>query len=138
MAKTEKDARLIEYKDTISQLNMTIKSQNEIILSLKDTIASNQEQMRIMTEKIEYLTGKLFGTSSEKTKNLEGQYNLFDEAEQEALPMDETEIAEAVPVKEHTRKSKSKQADVFKGVPYRMKSYNFPKTRNFVPIVVPR
>ena len=86
MAKTEKDARLIEYKDTISQLNMTIKSQNEIILSLKDTIASNQEQMRIMTEKIEYLTGKLFGASSEKTKNLEGQYNLFDEAEQEALP----------------------------------------------------
>ena len=29
MAKNEKDARLIEYKDTISQLNMTIKSQNE-------------------------------------------------------------------------------------------------------------
>lgn len=52
MAKTEKDARLIEYKDTISQLNMTIKSQNEIILSLKDTIASNQEQMRIMTEQM--------------------------------------------------------------------------------------
>lgn len=119
MAKTEKDARLIEYKDTISQLNMTIKSQNEIILSLKDTIASNQEQMRIMTEQIEYLTKKLFGTSSEKTKNLEGQYSLFDEAEQEAMPTDESEIAESVPVKEHTRKAKSKQTDVFKGVPSR-------------------
>lgn len=104
MAKTEKDARLIEYKDTISQLNMTIKSQNEIILSLKETIASNQEQMRIMTEKIDYLTNKLFGTSSEKTKTLEGQYNLFDEAEQEAVPADESDIAEAIPVKEHTRK----------------------------------
>lgn len=34
-AKSEKDARLIEYKDTISQLNMTVKSQNEIIISLK-------------------------------------------------------------------------------------------------------
>ena len=88
MAKTEKDARLIEYKDTISQLNMTIKSQNEIILSLKETIASNQEQMRIMTEQIEYLTQKLFGTSSEKTKNLDGQYSLFDEAEHEAMPTD--------------------------------------------------
>ena len=119
MAKSQKDARLIEYKDTISQLNMTVKNQNEIILSLRDTIASNQEQMRVMTEQIEYLTKKLFGTSSEKTKNLEGQYNLFDEAEQEAIPMDETEIAESVPVKEHTRKAKSKQADVFKGVPSR-------------------
>ena len=117
MAKSEKDARLIEYKDTINQLNMTIKSQNELILSLKDTISSNQEQMRIMTEQIEYLTRKLFGTSSEKTKNLEGQYNLFDEAEQEALSADETETALSVPVKEHTRKAKSKQADIFKGIP---------------------
>ena len=78
MAKSQKDAQLIEYKDMISQLNMTVKSQNEIILYLKDTIASNQEQMRIMTEQIEYLTRKLFGTSSEKTKNLDGQYSLFD------------------------------------------------------------
>ena len=119
MAKSQKDARLVEYKDIISQLNMTVKSQNEIILSLRDTIASNQEQMRTMTEQIEYLTKKLFGTSSEKTKNLEGQYNLFDEAEQEAIPVDETETAGSVPVKEHTRKPKSRQADVFKGVPSR-------------------
>ena len=116
MAKSQKDARLMEYKDIISQLNMTVKNQNEIILSLRDTIASNQEQMRTMTEQIEYLTKKLFGTSSEKTKNLEGQYNLFDEAEQEAIPVDETETAGSVPVKEHTRKPKSRQADVFKGV----------------------
>lgn len=75
MAKSQKYARLMEYKDIISQLNMTVKNQNEIILSLRDTIASNQEQMRTMTEQIEYLTKKLFGTSSEKTKNLEGQYN---------------------------------------------------------------
>lgn len=119
MAKSQKDARLVEYKDIISQLNMTVKNQNEIILSLRDTIASNQEQMRTMTEQIEYLTKKLFGTSSEKTKNLEGQYNLFDEAEQEAIPVDETETAGSVPVKEHTRKPKSRQADVFKGVPSR-------------------
>lgn len=41
MAKSQKDARIVEYKDIISQLNMTVKSQNEIILSLRDTIASN-------------------------------------------------------------------------------------------------
>lgn len=108
-----------EYKDTISQLNMTIKSQNEIILSLRETIASNQEQMQLMTEKIDYLTNKLFGTSSEKTKTLEGQYSLFDEAEQETVPNDESEVAESVPVKEHTRKAKSKQSEIFKGVPSR-------------------
>ena len=119
MAKTQKDARLMEYKDTISQLNMTVKSQNEIIISLKKTIASNQEQMQVMTEKIDYLTAKLFGTSSEKTKNLEGQYSLFDEAEQEAAPAGESAVAEAIPVKEHTRKAKSRQADIFKGVPSR-------------------
>ena len=35
MAGTQKDIKLIEYKDTIKQLNMTVKSQNELILSLK-------------------------------------------------------------------------------------------------------
>ena len=119
MAMSRKDARIMEYKGTISQLNMTVKNQNEIILSLRDTIASNQEQMRVMTEQIAYLTQKLFGTSSEKSKNIVGQYSLFDEAEQEARPVDETEAAEAVPVKEHTRKAKSKQTDVFQGVPSR-------------------
>lgn len=109
MARTRKDIQLIEYKDTIKQLNMTIKSQNELILSLKDTITSNQEQMRVMTEQIEYLTRKLFGTSSEKSKNIEGQYSLFDEAEQEASQTDESEAAESVPVKEHTRKAKGSQ-----------------------------
>lgn len=119
MAGTQKDIKLIEYKVTIKQLNMTVKSQNELILSLKDTIASNQEQMRIMTEQIEYLTRKLFGTSSEKSKNIEGQYSLFDEAEQEASQADESEAAELVPVKEHTRKAKSRQSDIFRGVPSR-------------------
>mgnify|MGYP002681432285 FL=1 len=45
----------------------------------------------------------IFGTSSEKTKYLKDQYNLFDEAEQEAIPADETETAESVPVKEHSK-----------------------------------
>lgn len=112
---------------------MTVKSQNEIILFLKDAIASNQEQMRIMTEQIEYLTKKLFGTSSEKSQNLDGQYSLFGEAEQEAMPTDETEIAESFSVKEHTRKVKSKQSDVFKGVPFRDESYHFLKTKSIVP-----
>lgn len=62
---------------------------------------------------MEYLIKKLFGTSSEKTKKLEGRYNLFDEAEQETISTDETEIAESVPVKEYTRKAES----LFKSFP---------------------
>jgi len=45
MARDPKDSRIMEYKDTISQLNMTIKSRNELIDSLRQTIASNNEAM---------------------------------------------------------------------------------------------
>ena len=116
MAKDPKDSRIMEYKDTISQLNMTIKSQNELIVSLQKTIDSNNEAMAVMNEKIDYLTKKLFGTSSEKSKNVEGQLSLFDEAEQEAGAYEEPE-AEGTVVKEHTRKAKGTHAELFKGVP---------------------
>lgn len=68
----------------ISQLNMTIKSQNEIIVSLCQTIDSNNEVMNVTGEKIDYLAKKSFGTSSERTRNMETQMSLFDEVGQEA------------------------------------------------------
>lgn len=116
MAKDPKDSRIMEYKDTISQLNMTVKSQNELIVSLRQTIDANHEAMAVMSEKIDYLTKKLFGTSSEKSKNVEGQMSLFDEAEQEAAACGEQEAEETV-VKEHTRKAKGTYAEFFSGVP---------------------
>lgn len=116
MAKDPKDSKIMEYKDTISQLNMTIKSQNELIVSLRQTIDANNEAMAVMNEKIDYLTKKLFGTSSEKSKNVEGQLSLFDEAEQEAGACGEPEDGETV-VKEHTRKAKGTHAELFRGVP---------------------
>jgi uncharacterized coiled-coil protein SlyX len=116
MAKSSSDSRLTEYKDTIRQLNTVISSQNALIASLQKTIDSNNEQMETLQEKIDYLTKKLFGTSSEKTKNLEGQLSLFDEAEQEARPQEEP-AADAVTVKEHTRKAKRTSEELFKGIP---------------------
>lgn len=72
-----------------------------------------------MQEKIDYLTKKLFGTSSEKSKNIEGQLSLFNEAEQEAasseIPVENTETL----VKAHTRKAKGTHAELFQGVPSR-------------------
>ena len=110
MAKDPKDSRIMEYKDTISQLNMTIRSQNELIDSLRQTIASNNEAMAVLNEKVDYLTKKLFGTSSEKSKNVEGQLSLFNEAEQEASPAGEQ--AEEGIVREHARRAKIGRAHV--------------------------
>ena len=42
------------------------------------------EQIQNLLAQVDYLTKKLFGTSSEKINDVEGQLDLFDEAEQEA------------------------------------------------------
>lgn len=68
-------------------------------------------------QQIEYLTKKLFGTSSEKRKNINGQLNLFDEAEQEADPTWEQELPDDITVPEHKRKARRTHADLFKNVP---------------------
>ncbi len=117
MAKDPKDSKIMEYKDTISQLNMTVHSQNELIDSLRQTIDANNATITVLNEKVDYLTKKLFGTSSEKSKNVEGQLGLFDEAEQEAAPA-EGKAGETV-VREHARKAKGTHAELFKGVPVR-------------------
>ncbi len=119
MAKSASDSKLMEYKDTISQLNMVISNQNALITSLQKTIEQNNEQTKKLQEQIDYLTQKLFGTSSERSSNVLGQLSLFDEAEQEAAPLDETETAEGIDVRGHTRKAKRTAEELFKGIPSR-------------------
>ena len=69
------EKRLIELKDLVSQLNTTISSQNTIIQTQANTIAE-------LTEQIEYLKKKLFGSSREKSKyDFPGQISLFDNLE---------------------------------------------------------
>ena len=84
MAKSAKDFKIMEQKDMISQLNMVTSSQNELITSLRSTVEECNATICGLHEQVEYLTRKLFGTSSEKPKMIVGQLNLFDEAEQEA------------------------------------------------------
>ncbi len=67
---------------------------------------------------MEYLTRKLFGTSSEKSKTVAGQLNLFDEAEQEAQLPEEEAATETV-IKEHTHSARRTNKETFKGVPSR-------------------
>ena len=60
---------------------------------------------------------KLFGTSSEKRKDIDGQLNLFDEAEQEADPTWKQELPDDITVLEHKRKPRRTHTDLFKNVP---------------------
>ena len=119
MAKNAKDSRIMEQKDMISQLNTVISSQNELIQSLRNTVEECNSTIAGLREQVEYLTKKLFGTSSEKSRNIEGQLKLFNEAEQEACPADEIQETETVIIKEHARKAKRTGEETFKGVPSR-------------------
>ena len=119
MPGSAKDSRIMELKDTISQLNTVIKNQNELITSLRSTVEECNSTIAGLREQVEYLTGKLFGTSSEKSKNIEGQLNLFNEAEQETQPKDEAPEDETVAVREHTRQAKRTSAEIFQGIPSR-------------------
>lgn len=130
MVKDPKDSRIMEYKDTINQLNMTIRSQNELIDSLRQTIASNNEAMAILNEKVDYLTKKLFGTSSEKSKNVEGQLSLLMRPSRRHPPQ-----------RSRRKKSLSKNIPAGQKAPMRislrvclqgMRSSPFPKNRNTV------
>ena len=82
MAGNSKDSKILAYKDMINQLNKTIFTQTELIQSLQKTLEADRLEKENLRQQIEYLTKKLFGTSSEKRKDIDGQLNLFDEAEQ--------------------------------------------------------
>ena len=73
MSRSAKDSKIMEQKDTISQLNKVIENQNELIMSLRSTVDECNATIAGLREQVEYLTKKLFGTKSEKTKNIEGQ-----------------------------------------------------------------
>lgn len=79
------DIQFIELKDTITQLNHTIKAQTALIESLKKTMedrdAKEKEKDQLISNlqaQLDYLKAKLFGTSSEKHRiEFPGQMNLF-------------------------------------------------------------
>lgn len=76
MAPSAKDIQFRELKDTISQLNTNIRTQNDLILSmqrmLEERNTRDDEKDRIITNlqaQLEYFKQKLFGSSSEKRKD---------------------------------------------------------------------
>ena len=73
MVRDTKDIQFRELKDTISQLNITIAAQTQLITSLQKSLdaanereAEQAKQLAAFREQIDYLTKKLFGASSER------------------------------------------------------------------------
>ena len=134
MASSAKDIQLRELKDTILQLNKMMSEQTKLISALQTTIEEKSEHERVLQEQIDYLTKKLFGSSSEKSRlDIPGQLNLFNEAEQE---QDMSRLEQETVVKEHTRKKKASNADTFKGIKVNKVVVRFRKKNRSVPSAV--
>ena len=114
MASSAKDIQLRELKDTISQLNTMVSEQTELIKSLRLMIDEKSSHEKVLQEQVDYLTKKLFGSSSERrSDDIPGQQNLFDEAETEQDP---SLLEEETVIREHTRKKKATHEELFKGL----------------------
>ena len=134
MAKSAKDIKLMEAKDTIAQLNEVIRNQNELIRSLRESVDTCNATITNLNEQVAYLTQKLFGTSSEKRKDIDGQLSfIFNEAEQEASSEWRPEEEAVTEVKSHRRKAKRTMSDTFKGVPVIREVIELPEEQRFCP-----
>ena len=113
-ASSAKDTQLREMKDTVSQLKTMVSEQAELIRSLRLMIDEKSSHEKALQEQVDYLTKKLFGSSSEKrSDDIPGQQNLFDEAEMEQDP---SLLEEETMIREHTRKKKATHEELFKGL----------------------
>lgn len=133
MSVSPKDLQLSELKDMISQLNRTITALQE---SLALANAREEEHLRkeaVLQEQIDFLTKKLFGTSSERSKEpFPGQLNLFNEAEQEQKEDVPVPAAETT-VKSLTRRSKTTLDEKLKGIPVRQVVLELPEAEQVCP-----
>lgn len=114
MASSAKDIQLRELKDTVSQRKTMIAEQTELIKALRLIIDEKSSHEKVLQEQVDYLTKKLFGSSSERrSDDIPGQQNLFDEAEVEQDP---SLLEGETVIREHTRKKKAAHEELFKGL----------------------
>lgn len=117
-----KDIRFKELKDTISQLNTTIRTQNDLIVSLQKMLeernAKDDERDWIISNlqaQLEYFKQKLFDSASERCSDMPGQMNLFFGYDSEEEPFPELIEPEFIKVKnsEQGRKPKVNYNEMF-------------------------
>jgi transposase len=138
VADSSKDLQLRELKDMITDLKKMIKT-------LQATVdAANKREEVLMQERdnlkdeINLLRKKLFGTSSEKHPvDIPGQLNLFNEAEMEQNPAAaETEELEVFAPVETAKKRKTRTSDAerFKGIPVTKKYLDLAEEEKHCPV----
>lgn len=126
MSSGANEIQLLELKDTISQLNTTISTQNELIRSMQKMLqerdAKDSEKDKLIANlqaQLDYLKTKLFGSTSEiRHDQVQGQMNLFQlQEEEEPVPV-ELEV-EYIEVKAHkkVRKAKATYDEIFADLP---------------------
>ena len=64
----QKIQKSLRTRTIINELNKTISAQTELIQSLQKTLETGRLEKESLRQQIEYLTKKLFGTSSENGK----------------------------------------------------------------------
>jgi len=123
MAFNSQELQIRELKDLLIQLNKTVAEQTKVIELLRKELEEAKALAAKRQEQIDYLTKKLYGSSSEKRKkSIDGQITLeqifgqmFNEPEYHIDNADSEE--ETTIVKEHTRKKKKTNKDKFKDLP---------------------
>ena len=110
MANSALELRNRELMDTNKALLATIED-------LRTLLKKTTEQNEILQQQVDYLTKKLFGTSSEKRRHeSEGQMSLFDEVEQEADSDEPEPECLDIPNEPRKRKPRTKKAEMIRGI----------------------
>lgn len=123
MAQNAKDLQLRELKDLVNELRETTKVLKKTLEDVQKEKAAIQQERDNFKEQVDYLTKKLFGSSSEKGAcDIPGQMNLFNEAEAEAAASPEPGDPDAATgVQEETetkqRRNRSANEERFNGIP---------------------
>ena len=130
MAKDSRDTQFIELRDSIKMLNNTIENLNSMLEDAKHREQELLARISNLQEQNEYLTKKLFGHSSEKRDDIEGQLSLFNEAESESTTPDPLE-KEFITVPSHSRKKKTKMTDKFANLPVQKEYIDIPEDDRF-------
>ncbi|MGT2833637.1 transposase [Streptococcus halotolerans] len=66
-----------------------MSSQDKVVENLTKTIEMMANELTLLREQVAYLTQKLYGKSSEKSIQVNGQLSLFDE---EQLPEEDADL----------------------------------------------
>lgn len=104
---------------------MTTKEHNQILMK---RVSELEQENRKLHETVTYLTGKLFGSSSEKTSALQidGQLSLFNEIETTTEPEQQEPAIEEV-TGTSKRRYQGQRREMFKNVPHEKKLCTIPE-----------